>query len=272
MCSLHKIAVSFIVTFFTIAASGGIPVNLHTGAGEAGMSYASVTGNGFWSAFHNQALLGLNRQTAVAVNYENRFGLAQLSTSSIAARMPAGSATLGAIWSHTGSRDYSWSEAGAACGLKLSEKLLAGVQIDLLTQKSAGEYSDNRALTFETGILLQVSENTYAGIHLFNPIPNSIRSKTMPSAIRAGAGTWFNKAFFAAAEAELATGGIPEFRTGFQYEILKSFQIRGGYCSSNNSFSFGMGWTFKGSKADIAFITHDKLGVSSCFSLIFAIR
>jgi hypothetical protein len=48
--------------------------------------------------------------------------------------------------------------------------------------------------------------------------------------------------------------------------------LRGGYCSDNNAFSFGLGYLVKIVQMDIGFVTHENLGVTSSVSLIFKIK
>lgn len=162
--------------------------------------------------------------------------------------------------------------AGLACGLALSENIAAGVQIDYFSEKAAGEYDDYQIITCEAGVVAKLSEKVMIGIHVFNPVPNSIRKTVLPSSVRTGAGIELSKVLFAGAEAEMSTGEKLIFRTGFEYEVLKKFWFRGGFSTENTSFSFGLGYLLKFVKIDLSFATHERLGITSCASLIFKIR
>jgi hypothetical protein len=255
-----------------LTAKAGDPFRPSAGAGEAGMSFACVTKKGFWSSFHNQALLPFNKSFSAGFSYEDRFGLSQLSTRTAAAVLPAGKAFLSGIYSHFGYGDFSRDMGGIGCGLKLSESLSSGVQIDYLSERSQGEYYQNSAVTFEAGVLITYSKNTQIGIHVFNPLPNSLRKKDLPSSLRVGAGTNFNDLLFAGVEAELSSGNSLVLRTGFEYEAFKKICLRGGFCTENTSFSFGTGFMTKLAKIDIGFLTHEKLGITSEISVIFKIK
>jgi hypothetical protein len=270
--SLLKIPVSFILIFLFLTASAGDPFRPSAGAGEAGMGFACVTKEGFWSSFHNQALLPYTKSFSAGFSYEDRFGLSQLSTSTAATVIPAGKAFLSGIYSHFGYADFKRDMAGLGCGLKLSENLSSGVQIDYLSERSQGEYDNSIAFTFEAGMLITFSKNTRIGIHVFNPLPNSLRKKNLPSSLRVGAGTNFNDLLFATIETELSSGSSLVIRTGFEYEAFKKFWLRGGFSSENNSFSFGAGFMTKIAKIDIGFLTHEKLGITSEISVIFKIK
>jgi len=255
--------------FCSIPALADDPYRTTAGAGEAGSGYACIMKTGFWSAFHNQVSLAENKSTLFGINYENRFNIKELGTRSAGLVIPAGRTSIGAIYSHFGYPDFSRQMAGLACGLPISEKIDAGIQIDYFSERTAGEYNNRQSITCEAGLLISPSENLRLGIHLFNPLPNSLRKSYLPSAISAGAGIFLSKSLFAGAELEMASGDNLIFRTGFDYEAAKKVRLRGGFCTKNTSFSFGLGYLFNQMQIDLAFVTHDKLGVTSSASLIF---
>jgi hypothetical protein len=272
LSSLLKISVSAFLLFSFISASGGDIYRPSAGAGEAGLGYVCVMKNGFWSSFHNQALLAFNKSFSFGFNYENRFSIKELGTRSVGMTIPAGKASIGTVYTNFGYTDFKREMTGLACGMKLSDKISAGVQIDYFSEKTAGEYSNNKFVTCETGLLVTPSENIRIGIHLFNPVPNSVRKTYLPTILRAGAGTYLNQLLFAGVEVEMSTGKKLVIKTGFEYETVKNLRFRGGFSTNNNSFSFGLGYLTKIAQIDIGFITHEKLGVTSSVSLIFKIH
>lgn len=272
LSSLHKISVSAFFIFFSLTSSGGDLYRPTAGAGEAGMGYVCIMKNGFWTSFHNQASLANNTSLSFGLNYENRFNIKELGTRSVGMIIPAGKASAGAVYSHFGYTDFKREMTGLACGLKLSEKISAGIQVDYFSEKTSGEYSNKQSVTFETGLLITPSESIRIGVHLFNPVPNSIRKSYLPTTLRVGAGTFLNKLLFAGVEAEMSSGSKLIIRTGFEYEAFKKISIRGGFSTNNNSFSFGLGYLTKFVQIDMGFQTHEKLGVTSSVSLIFKIH
>ena len=228
--------------------------------------------NSFWSSFHNQAALAYNNSFSFGFNYDNRFNISELGTRSLGLIIPAGNASLGAIYSHFGYSYFKRDMMGLACGMKLSGKISAGLQVDYFAEKTSGEYNNNQSVTCEAGLIITPSENTRIGIHVFNPIPNSLRKVSLPMSLRVGAGTYLNKSLFTGVEVEMYSGSKLIIKTGFEYEAAKKLWLRGGYSTDNNSFSFGLGWLIKMVQMDIGFITHEKLGVTSSVLLIFKIR
>jgi hypothetical protein len=272
LSSLLKISVSLFFLFLQITATGEIPYGIKAGAGEAGMGYACTMKEGFWSSFHNQALLSFNNTFKAGINYENRFGIMELGTRTAGILMPAGKATVGAAYSHFGYTDFRRDMAGLACGLRLSDKIAAGVQIDYFSERTSGEYDNSQCVTFETGLIVSPADNIKIGFHLFNPVPNSLRKNKQPVSLTIGAGIDLSKILFAAVEAEMSSGSNLILRTGFEYEAVKNFRLRAGFSTGNNSFCFGTGYQFSIITLDLGFTTHERLGVTSSVSLIFKIH
>jgi hypothetical protein len=272
LSSLLKISVSLFYLFLQISASGGVPYGISAGAGEAGMGYACVMKKGFWSSFHNQALLAYNTTSTFGFNYENRFGIKELGTRTIGMIISAGKASVGAAYSNFGYTDFKRDMAGLACGLKLSEKIVAGVQIDYFSERTSGEYNNNQCVTFESGLIASPSDNIRLGFHLFNPVPNSLRKIPQPVSLTVGAGIDLSRILFAGVEAEMSSGSNLSLRTGFEYEAVKNLWLRAGFNTRNNSFCFGLGYRIGIAIMDLGFATHDRLGVTSAVSLIFKIH
>ncbi|MFH0842430.1 MAG: hypothetical protein V1903_07400 [Bacteroidota bacterium] len=235
------------------------------------MGSLCLTGNGFWASFCNQALLAANRSLLAGINYENKFSISELGTRTAGLIIPAGTASLGIAYSHFGYNHFRTELAGLGCGMALSENINAGIQIDYIAEKTSGEYSDRHCLTFEAGLLVSPKENIHIGIHLFNPVPNSLRRSFLPTAIRAGAGIELNRVLIAGAEAEMSSGEKLILRTGFEYRVLEKLQLRGGFSSENTSFSFGLGYLLKSLQLNLAFATHERLGITSSASLVFSL-
>jgi hypothetical protein len=272
LSSLLKISVSVLLIFFSLTTFAGDPYRPTAGAGEAGTEYVCIMKNSFWSSFHNQAALAFNNSFSFGFNYENRFNISELGTRSLGLIIPAGNASLGAIYSHFGYSDFKRDMIGLSCGMKLSGKISAGLQVDYFAERTSGEYENNQSVTCEAGLIITPSENTRIGIHVFNPIPNSLRRIFLPMSLRVGAGTYLNKSLFTGVEAEMYSGSKLIIKTGFEYEAAKKLWLRGGYSTDNNSFSFGLGWLIKMVQMDIGFISHEKLGITSSVSLIFKIH
>ena len=272
MYSLHKIIVSVLVASLSLSASGGDPYKIPPGADAAGMGSVCLMKNGFWSSFRNQALLAEYRSFSAGINYENRFGISELGTRTAGLIIPAGNSSLGITYSHFGYKLFHRELGGLSCGLPLSENISAGVQIDCFSEKSSSEYENRYLVTFEAGMTVSAGNNILLGIHIFNPVPGYLRKTFMPTRLCIGAGLSLNDLLFAGAEAEMSSGENLLLRMGFEYNLYRKLQLRGGFCTENTSFSFGLGYNLKFMQLDLAFVTHERLGITSSASLIFVIH
>lgn len=272
MLSLRKISVSFLSLFLFSSASGSDPYSFKAGAAESGMNFSCSMKPGFWSSFHNQALLPVYSKSSVGINYLNNFGISELGTRSAGFILHNTGATLGAFYSNFGYRDFRRHSVGLGCGIMFSDKISAGLQADFFAQKTPGQYKERRSLTFEAGILIMPSDKVRIGIHVCNPLPNSLRRNILPVSVRAGAGIYAGSSLFASAEAEMSTGRPLLLRTGFEYEAGKSFRLRGGFSTENYSFSFGAGYVLRDLRIDMGFASHQNLGISSSVSVIFNLK
>jgi hypothetical protein len=266
---LQKIIVSVCVIFLSAKGYSGDPFQLITGAKQTGMAKVCVMNSDFWSSFHNQAGLAFNRSCSFGFNYENRFNLKELGIRSAGLIIPAGRASMGVVYSHSGYSNFSRQMVGLASGMTLSDLISAGVQIDYFSEKTISEYNNNQSVTVEAGIIITPSEDINIGIQIFNPVPNSFRKTDMPTRLRAGAGIRLSKELFAGVETEMDSGHKPVIRTGFEYEASKKFMVRGGFSTGNSSFCFGVGYLAGPAKIDLGFSTHERLGITSSVSVIF---
>lgn len=272
MFSLQKIIVSLFVVFLSVKVFAGDPYGLSAGSRQTGMAQVCVMNYDLWSSFHNQAGLAFNKSFSFGLNYENRFSINELGTRSAAIIFNTGRVSLGAVYSHFGYIDFRRQMTGLACGMPLSNIIAAGVQIDYYTERTSGEYNNNQLLTCEAGVIITASKNVKIGIHVFNPIPNSIRKSDKPTGLRAGAGINLSKELFAGIETEMSTGHNLVLRSGFEYEAAKKLLLRGGFSTENSSFCFGFGYRTGAAIIDFGFATHEQLGITSSVSIIFKIK
>jgi hypothetical protein len=268
--SLHKIPVSVLLFAFASCVSGQDLYIVSAGADQAGMGYSCIAKPGFWSSFSNQATLAFNRQFSAGINYENRFNIRELGTRSARIIFPAWNTTMGVVYSNFGYRYFSRHKTGFACGMKLSETLAAGIQIDYLHEHTPGDYQQKNAITFEGGVLFAASDHTKLGLRIFNPVPGSIRKSFLPSAIETGTEINLSRLVSATAQAELATGRKARLSVGLEYQVSRGLQLRGGFSSGNTLFCFGLGYRAGPAQVDIGFMIHERLGVTSSASIIYA--
>lgn len=268
---LQKIQLTICLLLTVPALYAQNPYRLSAGARQAGMAYSTTASTGFWNSFHNQASLAHMQNLALGINQDNRFGLAELSNKTFAFILPSGKGALGAVYSYYGYSEYNRHTAGLAYGMKFGKMLSAGVQADLFSTRSAGDYRNTNELTFEAGILFMPGSGLAIGLHTFNPLPNRLRDHEMPTVISLGAAYKFSGVFLTALDLEASSSGHNNLRFGMEYKAYGDFYVRGGLMTKPAGFSFGLGYSGRVFQGNLGFITHTNLGLTPSLSIVFLI-
>lgn len=257
----------FYSTFSAFAQTEG-----NSGARSAGMGNASVCLTDVWSNFNNQAGLGFIKQTSVGANYENRFGMKELSTKSVAAATPVKGGVFGVNVSSFGYTLYHENKYGLAFGKSFGEFLSAGIQMDYLSYNIAEGYGNKGFLTAEMGILAKPMKNLIIGAHLFNPTRTKLatyNNEKIPTLMNLGVNYIFSEKVFVAVEIEKDIDHKPSVKVGTEYHPIKEFYLRAGVSSNPSQPAFGFGLDLKNFKLDVSAQFHSVLGFSPQFGLSY---
>jgi hypothetical protein len=254
--------------YFPTSANNNFPA----GARSAGVSNASVTLTDGWCTFSNQAGLGYLNSTFAGLYFENRFLVKEFSMQAVTLAIPLKPGTIAASYRFFGYSKYYESKAGLAFGRKFSKYFSAGVQIDYLQTHIAEGYGNYNTVVAEIGLLAKPSKNFFIGFHLFNP--NRIKHKalpeeTVPTIARFGLGYSFDHKALLVFETEKDLEQKPVYKGGIEIEMLRRLNLRAGYATGYEQFSFGIGYKFKRLVADIAFSHHYILGFTPHVSLAY---
>jgi len=271
--SLQKIMLTSALCLLSIAVYTQNPYRLSAGARQVGLAYATVATGGFWASFHNQASLAGMEKWSVGLNQDNRFGLSELSNKTFGMILPSGKrGALGMVYSYYGYSEYNRHTMGLAYGMKLGEKLSAGIQTDLYSTRIAGDYRNRYDLTFEGGIQFKPVNELIIGAHIYNPVPTKLHESDIPLVLRLGASYRFASSFLAMAEMETSDRQYTNVRVAVEYEFLDKLFLRGGFMSKPLGYSFGGGYSGRFIQANLGFITHENLGLTPSLSVVIFIR
>ncbi len=249
------------------------PYRLSAGARQVGLAYASVACTGFWASFHNQASLASMDKWSVGLNQDNRFGLSELSNKTFGMIIPSGKrGALGMVYSYYGYAEYNRHTMGLAYGMKLGEKLSAGLQTDLYSTRIAGDYRNRYDLTFEGGIQYRPFNELMLGLHAYNPLPTALHESDIPLVLRLGTSYRFASSFLTVAEVETSDQQYTNVRVAVEYEFMGKLFLRGGFMSNPLGYSFGGGYSGRLIQANLGFITHENLGLTPSLSVVIFIR
>lgn len=271
--SLLKKLLTPALCLISIAVYTQNPYRLSAGARQVGLAYATVATNGFWASFHNQASLASMDKWSVGLNQDNRFGLSELSNKTFGMIIPSGKrGALGIVYSYYGYAEYNRHTMGLAYGMKLGEKLSAGLQTDLYSTRIAGDYRNRYDLTFEGGIQYRPVDELLLGLHAYNPLPTALHASDIPLVLRLGASYRFASSFLAIAELETSDRQYSNVRVAAEYEFAGNLLLRGGFMSNPLGYSFGGGYSGRFIQANMGFITHENLGLTPSLSVVIFIR
>lgn len=262
---------SFSISIFSKAA-GEYKI---IGARAVSLGHCSVSIADSWSAFNNQAGLAQLKSTSAGIYYENRFLVKELGLSAASFNMPLKQGTIALSVTHFGFEAWNENKFGFAYARAFGNKLSIGAQLDYLVISQEESYKTLNFITFEVGMILEVSGKFNLGIHAYNPINAGISEFTdekCPGTFRLGTLYKASGQFHVLAEVEKSTDSDPILRAGIEYEVLPATFIRTGISTEPSFWSFGAGTTFKRYTIDISSSFHAVLGFSPQISVTYKFK
>jgi hypothetical protein len=249
--------------------------NYTLGSRSAGLANATVMLPDLWSVHHNQAGLAFIDKITLGFHHENKFIVPEFSLQAFAAAIPAKPGTIGFSYSYFGYHSYHETKVGLSFGRTLGKFFAAGVQLDYLHTFIAEEYGNQGNLAIETGILAIPLENLFIGAHIFNPTRTKISAyneERVPTILRAGIGYKFAGRIFICMETEKELDSRPIYKSGIEFMFFDKLFVRTGISTNPTQNTFGIGYSYKGFKANVAFTLHQQLGLTPHFSLMFSFK
>ncbi len=218
------------------------------GARSAAMGFADVGLKDFWSLRNNQAGLAYFNQKQVGIYYENRFLISELGFQSIGITIPVKQSIFGVTADYFGDENFNETTIGIAFARQLFENFSVGIQLDYLTTFVNNEYfRRHHLLTFELGLLYDITESITVGAHTYNPFETKLNKddrEIIPATYSLGLVFQINE------------------------DILLSSEIEKGIGSNPGIFSFGFETAWKSITFQFASSRHQVLGYSPMASLM----
>jgi hypothetical protein len=250
--------------------------NYELGARAGGVANASVTFADVWSAYHNQAGLGMLKNISAGAYIENRFLISDLSLKGFAVAVPSSKlGTFALSWTMYGGSLYNEKKLGIGYGKKLSDKFSVGIQLDYLSTNIAEDYGSRNAFAVELGILAEPIKNLKLAAHVFNP--NRAKAaeyadERIPVILKFGASYQFSEKILFSAEEEKDIDQDGIFKAGLEYHVMEVLYLRAGIASNPTLSSFGFGLKFSEFTIDMATSWYQDLGFSPQFSLAYTFK
>ena len=232
-------------------------------------TYSTLNTDAF-SFQNNQAALANIKNFSAGLYGEKKFLLQELGLYQLQMALPASSGNFGLSGNYFGSNLYNESQIGLAYGRKLG-KVDAGVQFNYYNVK-AGYYGSASSITVEGGIILHVTEQFQAGVHIYNPTAARIgknNEERLPTILSAGFGYDVSDKFFIGGAAEKIEDQSININAGLQYSFSEKLLVRTGVSSATSSFYFGIGFLIDGFRIDATASLHPHLGITPGLLLIY---
>ncbi len=268
---MRSIFVSLLL-FPTVLLAGND--NNHHGGRSAGLGHTSVTLSDVWSTHHNQAGLGWLTNPEMGVFYQNRFLIKEMSYMGGAFALPTNSGTFGLSYSNFGYSLYGESKTGLAYGMKFSDRVAGGIQVNYHSIRLGNNYGSRNTASVELGLQSKITQQLSIGCHVFNPTQSKLddyNDERIPTIIRLGLNYAFSDKVFLAIETEKDIDFNPVFRAGIEYKANDKIYFRGGIGTNPTLAAFGVGINHQSFKIDIASTYHQVLGFTPEISLNYQI-
>jgi hypothetical protein len=156
--------------------------------------------------------------------------------------------------------------------MKLSEKFMAGVQMNYQGIRLSENYGSKNTVTAEAGILFLITENWKVGMSVFNIGRAKLAAfadDRFTTLMRLGTSYKVSDKVLVVAEAEKNVDYPIRIKAGMDYQVVKNFYFRAGLATQPIEATFGFGYKMKSLQLDIGSAYHQQLGWSPHFSLTF---
>ena len=242
------------------------PLFYHDDAISAGMANVHLMSGDAPFYTNNVAVLGLCEQTDIGINYENRYAIQDISTRSIYAGSKLWSLGTGAAISQFGNTSFNEVNMILGLGKQVFSNLSIGVTLNYHTQYTRTEAERNNHVNAKCGAIYFPSNKWRIGALLENL---NINADNIVLKRLACIGTSYTEAFFTLIfETQLYKEQVPSFHFGADIELVENFNVRAGVKRREElEVSFGLGYSYSGIYANVAFEHHPYLGYASFVTL-----
>ena len=232
---------------------------------------ASATSTNTFALENNIGALAFAKNQ-LAINMQNRFGLAEYSTLMLAGNYNLNHSVVGVSYCNASFANLNTQKVQVGFSRQLSEDLALGVGLNYYRFSSNHNYYKNaNVFTFNAGLYYKINKLLNAGFSISNPErPLLIRetNERLPALFRFGADYLISDKVTIYADALQVSEENLQFNGGVEVEV-QQLKIRGGF-TTNQSLALGLGYTSKKFFVDFATQYHNQLGMSPSLNLGYA--
>jgi hypothetical protein len=190
--------------------------------------------------------------------------LAATSYYNAAVVLPTGAGNIGLQCNYSGFKNFSENNIGLAYAKSLGSKVDLGIQFNYYGYRIP-VYGAASTINFDAGIIVHLTEQLNAGMHLQNPVGGKLGKQStekIASVYSFGLGYDISENCFVST-AIIKEEDLPvNIITGLQYQFAQQFFLRMGVFSNTSTVFGGVGAGWKKMRVDIAASYHPQLGFS----------
>lgn len=244
-----------------------------SGSRAHSLANASAGLTGCWSVFGNQAGLAGSANPEVAVAFQNRFLVSELSDRIGLFTFPFNSNVFAFSFYQFGQIPFRQEKYGLTYARNISPRLRFGVQFNYSSfyLPEANRFAGSAGLEF--GVQYRFSSKLDMGLHVVNPYQTSVKTYSgeydYPSRVSMGFQYYLSESCFWVSEIEHDFDRYFRIKTGLEYSILEKLFLRIGIASGPYRLSSGIGFRLRKLTVDLGNSFHANLGSSPSVSLSY---
>ena len=248
------------------------PVTQVYGARNQSLGNIRIFDNSSWSHFNNPGGLARNNEFQLATGFDNRFGISELNTGSLAASIPVEFGVIGLGVSRFGGKLFNQQILGVSFANKLGIVSIGG-RFDWFQTHIEG-FGTGNSLIFSLGGIIDLAPTFSMGATISNLNRARIGSngaQRIPTGITFGLNyTPIEQVgFFAEVEKDILIN--PVFKLGIEYQLGKWVTLRTGANSNPSRLFYGLGINYGKLGIDLGFGQVNPLGSTIHVSLTFGL-
>ncbi|HCQ29089.1 MAG TPA: hypothetical protein DIU39_02310 [Flavobacteriales bacterium] len=259
-----------IYTFFASATND----NATLGTQQNALAGNDLFVSNVWAAHNNVSLLGNVTDFQGGVFYQNRFMLKQLGLKAFALTLPVKNASFGLSYNTFGYSLFQENQLKIAYGMKLSEKVTAGVGLSWLNNQINTEYAQKYNFILpEMAVTFKVTDHLTVATTVFNPMMQKIKSsrydERIPTIFKLGANYKFSDKVILHTQIDKDLDFDASVKAGVEYIISEKINLNIGVATSPTIAAFGVGYNLNNWMLNFGASVHQQLGVSPSVGIIY---
>lgn len=226
-----------------------------------------------WAVFNNAAALVSFESLNIAVSYQARFQLNELSSRSISTVWPNKYGIFSGAVLQSGYTKSLLSRYLVSYSRGFGKSTAAFLQYNYITHHIEGADRSDGSYSC-LGLQQSVSKAVQVGVLIINPEQADITyagsTYSLPTLFNVGL-VWTNNDWvkvFVEAEKELEHD--PVYKAAVELAIIKRLHIRSGIKGQSIEYTFGAGLAFSNIGVDVGFLYHQQLGLSSGIGISYS--